>query len=216
MFDLICRMAETPRQKPQPPFTMAPILCHPTAPVDYEAVRSEMFKDILGPVDLIFHPSKGAPHVDVERHPPSKDRPYVSFITNGMSDFPQVLPNGSMFRAELFCAAHEFSQDWPDLLNIMGVFPFKEDTFLHNYNTVPFPDGIGDPKFTYAATVPPYLEPRLANLEFLGARLYIFMVIRITDAERGFAVETSTVSLVNELPDVLDTWLIDGRRESLK
>ncbi len=100
---------------------------------------------------------------------------------------------------------------WPELLRVLGTFPFRCSTFLHTFHTVPFPAGVGDPRFEYVMTVPPFLTPDLAGVQFLGKPLLVMSLIRITAAERERAVVGSSRTVVNGLPDVLDTWLIDGR-----
>lgn len=147
----------------------------------------------------------------MHRFPPTTDRPFWSYATNGMSDFPQVLPDGTTFRSELTCFAKTEDPVWADLLHCLGTFPFRTATFLHTHHTVPFPDGIGDPRFTYALTIPPFLAPGLAQARFLGDSLLVMSVIRITAEERQSAVSTSSRQLVDSLPDTLDSWLIDGR-----
>lgn len=89
----------------QPPFADTAFPLHPYKPIDYELVRAEMYERILGPCDGVFHPPMGAPHIDVYRYPPVSDRPFWSYVTNGMSDFRQILPDDSWFRSEIMCAS---------------------------------------------------------------------------------------------------------------
>lgn len=196
---------------PQPPFADVAFPLHPDSPVDYEHERATACERVLGACDYVFHPSVGAPHIDVYRYPPAADRPFWCYVTNGMSDFPQVLPDGSLFRSEITCASSKGGRTPAQLLNVLGTMPFRSATFLHLYHTVPFPDGVGDPRFTYTMTVPPFLVGALARLKFLGERLLVMSLIRITEGERQRAVEESSQVVVDSLPDVLDTWLIDGR-----
>ena len=60
-------------------------------------------------------------------------------------------------------------------------------------------------------TIPPFLVKELDGLSFLNEPLEVMSVIRITPDEREFAVEYSSRELVDNLPDELGTWLIDGR-----
>ena len=209
--DHITSMVPEHARGPQPPFAHVAFPLHPDSPVDYERERATACERFLGSCDYVFHPSVGAPHIDVYRYPPAADRPFWCYITNGMSDFPQVLPDGSSFRSELMCASGKEGRTPAELLQILGTMPFRSATFLHLYHTVPFPDGVGDPRFTYVMTVPPFLVSDLARIEFLGERLLVMSLIRITKGERLRAVEESSQVVVDSLPDVLDTWLIDGR-----
>lgn len=195
----------------QPPFAESAFPLHPSKPIQYELVRAEMYERILGYCDGVFHPPIGAPHIDVYRYPPSSDRPFWSYITNGMSDFRQILPDDSSFRSEVMCASASQWDNAAELLQVLGRMPFEDDTFLREYHTVPFPQGVGDPKFTYIMTIPPFLVKELDDLSFLEEPLEVMSVIRITTDEREFAVEHSSRELVDNLPDELGTWLIDGR-----
>jgi hypothetical protein len=211
LLEHICRMAEVPVPKGQPPFVEVAIPLHPDAPVDYQDARSEAFEAVSGPADFIYHPPLGAPHIDVHRYPPVNSRRFWCYATNGMSDFAQDLPDGTGFRSELVCYSGSESARWPELLRTLGTFPFRCSTFLHAYHTVPFPEGVGDARFTYVMTVPPFLTPDLAGVQFLGAPLLVMSVVRITGPERERAVAESSKTVVDSLPDNLDTWLIDGR-----
>lgn len=95
----------------------------------------------------------------------------------------------------------------------MATFPFRARTFLHCYHTVPWPGGVGSPRFTYIMTIPPFTTPELSRISFLGQELLVMSLIRITDEERQKAVEEGSRVLVDSLPDILDTWLIDGRSD---
>jgi hypothetical protein len=206
-----CQMAGLRPAGVQPPFAEVAVPLHPDSPVDYEDTRSEIFGAVLGPADTLFHAPLGVPHIDVERHPPNHTRPFWCYTTNGMSDFPQSLPDGTTFRSEIMCCSGSEAAIWPELLRVLGTFPFRCSTFLHPYHTVPFPDGVGEPRFTYVMTTPPFLVSNLAKARFLGEPLLVMSTIRITEAERQLAVEESSRTLVERLPDELDTWLIDGR-----
>lgn len=205
------KMAELPMSGVQPPFADVAIPLHPDSPIDYGEVRSQMFEAVLGPSDMLFHSPVGVPHIDVERYPPKDYREFWCYVTNGMSDFPQILPDGSTFRSEISCCARSESAIWPELLRVLGTFPFRASTFLHLYHTIPFPKGVGDQRFTYVMTIPPFLLSDLAKCCFLGEPLLVMSLIRITEAERNLAVKQSSSILVDMLPDLLDTWLIDGR-----
>jgi hypothetical protein len=195
----------------QPPFADTAFPVHPSKPIDYELVRAEMYERILGRCDGVFHPPMGAPHIDVYRYPPTSDRPFWFYVTNGMSDFRQILPDDSSFRSEIMCASASQWDQAAELLQVLGRMPFEDDTYLRQYHTVSFPQGVRDPKFTYIMTTPPFLVKELDYLSFLDEPLEVMSVIPITSDEREFAVEYSSRELVDNLPDELGTWLIDGR-----
>ena len=86
---------------------------------------------------------------ELARSPDSPfDQPFWCYVTNGMSDFPQLHADGSSFRSEMMCVSRE---EWglaPELIRVLGIMPFQDDTYLHLYHTVPFPQGVGDLRFT--------------------------------------------------------------------
>lgn len=207
----ICRLAESPGKGAQPPFADVAIPLHPDTPVDYEEVRTAIFEASLGPSDFLYHAPIGAPHIDVLRFPPGEGRPFWSYASNGMSDFPQLLPDGTSFRSEVTCFARAEAPVWAELLRTLATFPFRCGTFLHAYHSVPFPLGVVDPQFTYALTIPPFLASDLADARFLGEPLVVMSLICITSEERNRTMAQSSRTLVDDLPDMLDTWLIDGR-----
>lgn len=208
----ICAMAHAESHGGQPPFADVAVPLHPDSPIDYEAVREKAFTEVLGEPDFVYHSFVGAPHVDIYRYPHTEERSFWCYATNGMSDFPQVLPDGTSFRSEITCCCRSPSPAWAELLRVLGTFPFRARTFLHVYHTVPFPDGIGERRFTYVMTIPPFLSPKLHGLSFLGHPLLSMGVIRITEDDRDLAIQNSSQYLVDRLPDELDTWLIDGNR----
>ncbi|HEX6045405.1 MAG TPA: suppressor of fused domain protein [Pyrinomonadaceae bacterium] len=211
----ILSATDRPGRGEQPPFAEFAFPLHPSRPIDYELVRAQMYERILGPCDGVFHPPTGAPHIDVCRYPPTSARPFWCYVTNGMSDFRQILPDDSWYRSEIMCASASQWDSAAELLQVLGRMPFEADTYLREYHTVPFPQGIEDPKFTYIMTIPPFLVKEFDGLSFLDEPLEVMSVIRITSDEREFAVEHSSRELVDNLPDELDTWLIDGRSTPL-
>jgi hypothetical protein len=163
----------------QPPFADTAFPLHPYQPIDYELVRSEMYERILGRCKGVFHPPMGAPHIDVYHYQPTSDRPFWTYVTNGMSDFRQIPPYESSFRSEIMCASASKWDQGAELLQVLGRMPFENDTYLREYHTVPFPQGVGDPKFTYIMTIPPFIK-ELGDLSFLDEPLEVMSVIRIT------------------------------------
>jgi hypothetical protein len=212
LFNHICQMASQKPKGLQPPFAETAIPLHPDDPVDYERVRDAACSAVLGPSDFVYHPSLGAPHIDVYRYPPNSERPFWSYITNGMSDFPIQLPNGEYFRAEILAATSGDNPLAAQLLRVLGQVPFSAPTFLHYYHTVPFPQGVLAPQFKSVLLIPPFLASNLATFELLpGESVLLLQVIAITESERKFAMAKGSEKLVEELPDDLSTWLLDGR-----
>jgi hypothetical protein len=212
LFQHICKLADSPAKGLQPPYAPVAIPLHPNQPFDYEAAREEVCSRALGASDFIHHPSVGAPHVDVFRYPPSGDRTYWCYITNGTSDFPIQLPDGTYFRIELLAATRAISEVAPAVLHTLGKMPFEFSTFLHYYHTIPFPQGLPAEPYTFAFLIPPFLAENLRAFPLgSGQTVTLLQVIPITAKERDYAVKHGSRALVEQLPDLLSTWLFDGR-----
>ena len=197
----------------QPPFADVAIPLHPDSPIDYEAVRSEQYEAHLGKSDYIYHPSVGAPHIDVERFPPNADRPFWVYLTNGMSDFPQILPDGELFRSELMLCSTNENVWFAELLKLLGEFPFDRGTFLYYNHTIPLPSPRPDSVRAFGAIIPPFLFERFAEVMLGKDAVAILSVISVAEDEVAFAKDNSTRELIESLPDQMETWLIVGRPE---
>lgn len=101
LLDHICQTSGTPARGFQPPYSPAGIPLHPDQPLDYEQERNRCVEAVLGKCDFVYHPALGCPHVDIYRYPTTSDRPFCVYLTNGMSDFPLMLPDGTARRVEL-------------------------------------------------------------------------------------------------------------------
>ena len=213
LFRHICSMATDDAKGRQPPFADVAIPLHPDSPVDYEVVRDAAYSAALGASDFVYHPSVGAPHIDVYRYPKSDEREFVCYVTNGMSDFPLQLPDGTYFRAELLAAVSEPSTSIAELLRVLAQMPFVAKTFLHQYHTVPLPKGVLEEPFTFALIIPPFLAAELQDIPLTSTEsVTTLQVVGITHEERDIALEHGPAHLVETvLPDELSTWLFDRR-----
>ena len=212
LFRHICTSSDDPASGLQPPYAPIAFPVHPDEPVDYEAVREEACSAALGASDLVHHPSIGAPHIDVFRYPPLGERTYWCYVTSGMFDFPIWLPDGTYFRSELLAATHAISNVAPAVLFTLGKMPFAFRTFLHHYHSVPFPQGLPVEPYTYALLIPPFLAEGLRSFPlFPGQTVTLLQVIPITASERKYAVKYGSREFVAQLPDLLSSWLFDGR-----
>ena len=211
LFNDIVRLSEKSPKGPQPPYAPVCWPIHPDSPVDYEGVRCEFYESVLGESDMVYHAAVGAPHIDVFRHPPTKSYPFWCYVTNGMSDFPQVLPNNELLRTELMACVSKPTEGLPDYLHIIGQFPFEYETFLGANHTIALAPGLAGEPFTHAILVDPFLVPEARAFQLDGKTVFTICMAAISESERAFAIEHSSGALLDSLPDQLETWLLDGR-----
>lgn len=211
LFNKIVEMSEKDPKGIQPPFAEHGFPIHPQDPVDYESVRSEFYESILGCSDMVFHPSLGTPHIDIYRYPPTKERTFWCYVTNGMSDFPQLLPNEEPYRCELLFCTREDNREVPEYLRVLGEYPFDERTFLSANHTIPIPNHIIGSSHPFVMLIPPFLLEKAHSFDLNNNVVFTISGICITEEERNLAVRNSSEELINGLPDELDTWLLDGR-----
>ena len=206
----ICRAAAQRSSGPQPPFAEAVLEAHPDDPVDYEAVRSRQYVDLLGEPDRVYRPALGAPHVGIHQFPPAGERDHWTYITSGMSDFPQVDEEGSEQRTELIAWTRSENALAVNLLHALSLLPFKEGTVMRT------PVGIAfdEPCFTdfeHVLVLQSGLAPLSAELELAGEPVSLLSVVALSAGEHE---QATTGSMAEWLPDFLvdtDPWMLDGR-----
>jgi hypothetical protein len=141
-----------------------------------EAV-SDHIEATLGEIESVFH-EKVSPHAHIDLYlvGPTKEVPYRTIVTSGMSERPMpAAPAPEVRFAELFiCLPPEWPTDieslrderhwWPyRLLKTLARFPHEHDTWLWREHTVPN----GDPPEPHAEStaqcgaivIPPILMP---------------------------------------------------------
>ena len=106
----------------------------------------------IGNIDMVFHEIiSDAVHIDVHHVKPSKERPFHTLVTSGMSDLPMKVPDGveSAKYMELMITLPEhwqvdsesFKEEqwyWPvRQLKFLARFPHKYDTWLGLGHTMP-------------------------------------------------------------------------------
>ena len=211
LFDAIVRLSGREPRGIQPPFADFGLPIHPDQPLDYEKERSDFYESILGPLDMMHHPPLGAPHIDVSRHPPTGSRRFWCYVTNGMSDFPQVLPDGRAYRCEIIVCTRVERPNAPQQLQSFGEFPFDRRTFLAASHTIPFTPGTLPDSHPFALITPCFLLPDAHSFQLNGNTVFTISAIAITQSERSYAMASSSSALLDSLPDRFETWLLDGR-----
>jgi hypothetical protein len=159
----------------------------------------------------MYQPDVGAPHIDVYRYPPNENRQFWVYLSNGMSDFPQNLPGGKTFRSELMVGEKVEHDSLPQIVRLLAEFPFDEATFIYYYHTIPLPTILYDKVLEHGTITPPFLVPDLDVIRKGKDEVKIFAINSISENEREMAIKSGSQKLLDDLPDELETWLIDGR-----
>lgn len=122
---------------------------------------SEHIEKYIGPIETVFHELVSEQvHIDIHWVPPTKERPFHTLITSGMSDKPMSTPEDiedSDFAELSIClpghwkiSQKDFEDDtnyWPvRWLKILSRFPHEYNTWLGYGHTIPN----GDPAVGFA------------------------------------------------------------------
>jgi hypothetical protein len=218
LFNHVCQLSGLPAKGYQPPYCDAGVPVHPTEPVDYGQERERFAEGVLGESDFIYHPRLGCPHVDILRYPATSERPFCVYLTNGMSDFPLMLPEGGSRRVELVaCTKDVDTQDInsPDsitqVLRYISVFPFLQLTSIDYFHTIELPIPPQSTRPRYVVLIPPFLLPDLGTIDLMGQQVRVISILPLSDQDfhqlqRG----GSAASFIQALPDSLETWLFDA------
>ena len=123
---------------------------------------SHHIEEHIGPVESVFHEIiSDLVHIDIHMVAPTRQQPFYSLVTSGMSEAPMTVPDGlEEFRfAELMIRLpadwpmtqddfHDENHYWPiRLLKTLARLPHEYDTWLGFGHTVPH----GDPAEPYAS-----------------------------------------------------------------
>ena len=206
----ICRAAARPSSGPQPPFVEAVLEVHPDDPVDYEAVRAAQYVALLGEPDRVYRPALGAPHVGIHQFPPRGERDHWTYITSGMSDFPQVDEDGAELRTELVSWTREENALAVNLLHSLSLLPFKEGTAMRTPAALAF-DEPHFSSFAHVLVLESGVAPWPAELELGGEPVRLLFVVALSAAEYELATGGATLEWLQGFLADTDPWMLDGR-----
>ena len=187
---------------------------------DRSIQRKNHYKQHFGEIDVpIYHSTDDIdPHIDIYQFPPSDDRRYWTFITGGMSNLPQTLPDGQQHYTELLTYANE-PQPWiPNILKKVAEFPMRNNTFFYwgqtlDYGTV---TDTTPTLLTAFILLPPYFESDDLNiLKFDGDPVHFLWCVPITERECAYAVEHGSEALFDLMAKVDLDIAINVSRESI-
>src|SRR5437762_7376163 len=103
--------------------------------------REEHYARFLGPLtrEIMHSTNFKTVHIDVYTFEPTKERPFFTLITGGMSDVRQNIPGDCDIapRAEIMLYAEEPKGWMYNVLKGLAEMPSDDDTFLSYRHTVP-------------------------------------------------------------------------------
>ena len=186
-----------------------------------------------GPVERVFHEIiSDYVHVDILFVGPTRDKPFRTFVTSGMSDRP-MKPGEQQFYSELVIslpadwpvddASLKDEQNWWPIrqLKYLARFPHEYDTWLDGGHTVPN----GDPPQPFAENtgfccsliwIPVLADEGCEQLAISPSKsIHFLSLVPIYRDEMEFALEHSPKDLVHRLSEADVTELLDVHRQSV-
>jgi len=201
---------------PQPPFVEAVLEVHPEG---YEEARAAAAAAVLGEPDRVFRPALGVPHIDIYSYAPTADRRFWCYLTNGMSDLPQVAADGAERRTEILAYTREASLLAVDLVHRLAVRPFQ-------LRRVAGPEAFAlDPEvaiagFAHLLVAPSPLVPDLMQLETVAIevadevvrlRIEVLTVTALSSEDFELVQEEGVESVCAQVGADPLFWLLDER-----
>ncbi len=195
-----------------------------THPDGYLEAREQHYQRFFGALNQpVTHSTDiKAVHIDIYRFEPTKERPYWTLVTSGMSDErqlePEDCPEHMSPRAEILMYVSE-PQGWMfNVLKGLAEMPFENSTCLHWWHTVPngMPMTAKLSLLTSFFFLPPYFESEdFANFQLDDDQVDFLWMIPITEAEREYAIEHGSQQLASRFEDAKMSRIVDESRQSV-
>jgi hypothetical protein len=194
-------------------------------PENWLEIRESHYERNFGPIsEPVMHSTDDAqPHIDIYQFCPTGERDYWTLITGGMSNSRQSIPPDAPAqiarRAELMMYVREPKPWMFRVLKELAEYPFKDETFLHWWHTVPNSRPVGSEASLLSAFLflPPYYEDpeTFGRLEIDGDRVDMLWAVPITSAEYDYALENGGNALDELLATAELDPVVDEQRMSL-
>lgn len=166
--------------------------------------REQHYARFFGPLtrEIMHSTDVKSVHIDIYTFEPTKERPFYTLITGGMSDARQNIPIDWEIspRAEIMLYAKEPKGWMYNVLKGLGEMPFDDDTFLSYRHTVPNgqpmtaePSLLTSYFFMLPIFEPEHFSPMLVG----GDATDVLLMIPITEAERNLAAEDGSDALID-------------------
>lgn len=187
---------------------------------DSDAIEaiSNHIEEYVGEIDVVFHEIvSDLVHIDVHQIKPTRERPFYTLVTSGMSDRPMTTPPeaAGWEHAELMVylppdwpmtqeSWEDESNYWPiRLLKMLARFPHEYDTWIAEGHTIPN----GDPPMPYAPntqlvcallTVPFFEEEDFWLLEIDEEKMiHFFLLMPLYAEEMNYKLQKGTDALMD-------------------
>lgn len=188
------------------------------------STREAHYQEQIGPLtEAVMRSRDGKdPAVDVYSFPPTEVRDHWTFITGGMSDRRQALPEEApeMFarRTELLMYGTQ-AEPWRlYALKLLAEYPFDLGTWIHAWHSVDAgaPLAPGSQLSAFFLLPPAMEDPQsFDRLVIAGERVNILWVVPITGTEQAFALANGPQALEEILYEADFEVLLDSQRRSL-
>lgn len=191
------------------------------------------YEKYIGKINTVFHEMISTDiHVDVYHFLPTKDHPFHTLATGGMSAKAMTVPKNDkslMYTELLIClpedwkiSQNDFSNEnnyWPvRLLKTLARFPHEYRTWLGLYHTLPN----GNPSKPYAnntklecayITGPYMLDPKIFKLHINNDKtIHVFAVFPLYNSEMEFKLKNGGQKLDELFDQKLGTYIVKPDR----
>ena len=206
-----------------------------TQPRDVKMERPEWREQLeehlsnhLGPCRVLHELGAGFVHIDVRIFEPSRDRPYITGVTVGVSEHPMVVPDDELDRRHqelmIYLPASwpvepntGAAAEWPFwLLRTLGKFAYAEKTYFSPGHSValsnppePFAPGVF---FTTVLLLAPPEAPTFDDLTIGGTPCRFLSALPLTSAEAEYKLSHGSSALLQRLQEANVERQIDPAR----
>jgi hypothetical protein len=190
----------------------------------------------IGPIGTVWHEIvSDLVHIDVHWVQPTKERPYHTLVTSGMSDRPMTVPEGAeayRYAELMLCLPTDWQISeaafkderwyWPvRWLKILARFPHEYDTWLAYWHTIPNEDPpepyAPNTKLCCALLAPPQTTPEdFSSLEVTSEKtIRFYAVMPLYREEMDLKLQQGTDPLIDKLAKAGITELLDANRPNV-
>lgn len=189
----------------------------------WQKQREKHYVKFFGPMSqqVMHSTNPHQVHIDIYQFAPTKERPFWTLITGGMSDRRQNIPaevDWAAPRAEVFTYVKEPHDRVFAALKLLAEMPFEENSYMHWFHTI----SVGEPvtkrqsELTCAFLTPPLFEhPKFDTLKIGGDKVDFLMMVPITVQERSYAKKNGGEALLEVFEKANLGPAVDENRKSL-
>ena len=192
---------------PSPPFVEVVLERHPD---DYGERRAAAYAELLGEPDLVYRPALGTPFVEIACYPPTGERRWWYYVTNGMSDFPLAGAGAGRSRLELADWSGEANAVAANLLHDLATEPYRTGVPV-TPGTLALPTGRECAGFAHVLLSERSGELLTSSLEVADEPVRILLVTPLSPAEFEHAKRQGVGGLTSTFDGEAEGWTLDAR-----